>query len=261
MIIQVKFFFLAHKKISTIFSLTLLLISPVFSCFSQSVQLSKDEKADFALLEAVKIYDSHLRRNTMVYTGRSYHDDEPNVKGHPYFGEDYWEFGRIDYDNNVYDSIYLKYDIYKDHILIENFNSDGFLSPITLFRKKVASFDLMGHYFVRIENDTLSNLKAGFYDRMYKHNGIEVLVKRRKEIVNSNDYDPLGEMYNQNDRYYLKKDNYTYQVRKKKSILKVLSDYKKEIKMFIKSNNFSFKVNTDIQIVEVVKYYDSLGRN
>ena len=110
MIKQVKFYFLIHKKISTIFSLTLLLISPVCSCFSQSVQLSKDEKVDFALMEAVKKYDSHLRRNTMVYTGRSYHDARPNVKGHQYFGEDYWEFGRIDYDNNVYDSIYLKYD-------------------------------------------------------------------------------------------------------------------------------------------------------
>jgi hypothetical protein len=225
------------------------------------VQLSKDEKVDFALMEAVKKYDSHLRRNTMVYTGRSYHDARPNVKGHQYFGEDYWEFGRIDYDNNVYDSIYLKYDIYKDLVLIENFNSSGFLSPITLFSKKVASFDLMGHHFVWIERDTSSNIKSSFYDQMYNQNGLEVLIRRKKEIVNSNEFNSLSEKYDQNDRYYIKKDSYTYQVRKKKSILKVLSDHKKEVKNFIKSNNLNFKINADNQIVEVVKYYDSLRTN
>ena len=61
------------------------------------------------------------------------------------------------------------------------------------------------------------------------------------------------------DRYYIRKDGNMYRVRKKRSILKVLADRKKEVKSFIRTNYFDFRTNPDYQLTEVVRYYDSLN--
>lgn len=225
---------------------------------AQQTEFQKDDPVQKALALAIDEYDRQLGRNTMSYTGRSYYDPNGNIKGHQFFMDDYWESGNVTYDGNRYDSIFLKYDIYKDLLLIENFNSNGYLSPIILYSPKVSSFDLFGYSFKRFEEDSLSKLKTGYYNIMYEGNGMEVLIKRRKEITNSNEINTLLEMYSQKDKYYIKKDKAYHQVKKKKSILKVLVDHKKEMKSYIKRNNYRFKNNPDSQLVETVKYYNSL---
>ena len=160
-------------RIASVVPLLNVLIASSVLLFGQEAQTHSNANEELALQEAAKIYDTHLRRNSMIYTGRSYYEGRSGTIGHPFFEDNYWENGSIVYDNSSYDSIYLKYDIYKDLILIENFNSSGYSSPITLYSKKVSSFDLMGYHFIRLEEDTLSNIKAGFYNQMYRNNGLE----------------------------------------------------------------------------------------
>lgn len=252
-----------HKRCKSITGKVgfLILFSCVISVSNAQIQETEDlqdDQVQSAFLNTVANYDKQLRRNAMIYTGRSYYDEHSNIQGHQFFIEDYWEQGNINYNGQVYDSIFIKYDIFRDLLLIENFNSDGFLSPIILYKQKISWFDLMGYHFVHLEKDTISSLKEGFYNQMYKSDNIEVLIKRRKEIVNSTSVNSLQEMFNQKDRYYIKKDNLYHQVRKRKSVLKLFEDQKKEVKSFIKKNRILFKTNADIELVAVVKYYESL---
>ena len=225
---------------------------------AQQLEDRQDEIIEKAFVKAVSIYNTEIGRNSMVYTGSGYYGPYNGIRGHQYFIDDYWEQGSLIYDGHAFDSIFLKYDVYRDLLIIENFNSNGFLSPIQLYSPKVSSFDLMGYYFIRLEKDTISNIRAGFYNQMYKSKDMEVLVKRRKEIINSNEINSIREEFTIKDRYYIKKNGMFYRVKKKRSVLKVLEDQKKEIKRFIRKNNFRFKFRPDNQLVEVVKYYDSL---
>lgn len=227
--------------------------------FSQATNISREDKSKLALTRAINTYDQYIGRNAMIYTGNSYFDAYEGILNHQFFVVDYWEFGSVNYDNYSYDSIFLMYDIYQDLLLIENFNSDGFLSPIKLYSPKVSSFRLHGFDFIRLEKDTISNIKEGFYNLMYDGDNLQVLVKRRKEIVNANEINSVREEFIERDRYYIQKYGIYYQVRKRGSILKVLNDHKKEVKAFIRKNNFIFKINPETQMVEVVKYYDSLN--
>jgi len=228
------------------------------SVSAQQIEGRQDEIIEKAFAEAVSVYNKEIGKNSMIFTGSAYYDSYGGIIGHQYFVNDYWEQGSLVYDDHKYDSIFLKYDVYRDLLLIENFNSDGYLSPIQLYGPKVSSFNLMGYYFIRLERDTISNIKAGFYNQMYKSKDIEVLIKRRKEISNSNGINTIREEFTNKSRYYIKKGGLFYRVKKRKSILKVLEDRKKEIKNFIKKNKFYFKESIDIQLVEVVAYYDSL---
>ena len=246
------------RKFSTFGVILILWLNFSSTVSAQQIEDRQNEIIQKAFAKAVSFYDMEIARNSTVYTGSSYYDAHRGIKGHQFFLNDYWELGSLVYDGYGYDSIYLKYDIYRDILLIEHLNSNGYLSPIQPYRPKVSSFDLMGYYFIRLEKDTVSNIRTGFYNQMYKSKNIEVLVKRRKEIIKSNEIYTLREKFSEKDRYYIKKNGIFYRVKKKGSILKVLEDQKKEIKSFIRKNNFHFKDSPDLQLVEVVKYYDSL---
>jgi len=245
------------QRISLLILLCIFLVTS--KLYSQDSVISRDDKSQLALTRAIHTYDQYIGRNALVYTGSSYFDAYGNIQNHQFFVDDYWEFGSVIYDNYSYDSIFLMYDIYQDLLLIENFNSEGFLSPIKLYTPKVSYFQLHGFEFIRLEKDTISNIKEGFFNLMYNGDDLQVLVKRRKEIVNANEINSVREEFIEKDRYYIRKDGLYHQVRKRGSILKVLYDHKKEVKAFIRKNNFMFKISPETQMVEVVKYYDSLN--
>lgn len=219
---------------------------------------TKVDIEDSALKYAISLYEFEQGRNSLIYTGKGYYDPHDGIIGHQFFMEDYWEPGHVTYDQSTYDSIYLKYDIYKDILLVENFNSQGYLSPIKLFSENVQGFEIFGYEFVRLEKDTISGLRGGFYNLMYSADELQVLVRRRKEIIQSNEINSIKKEFVRKDRHYIKKDGMYHRIRKKKSVLKVLYDHKKEVKSYIRQNNLLFKVNLDLQLVQVVKYYSSL---
>lgn len=250
------------KMAGGIFSTIVMLFLGVLLSYSTSnAQKAETQSAEIyqqSFARAVSIYDAHIGKNSMLRTGRYYFTDYGGKKGHQFYVDDYWERGSVTYEGEVFDNIFLKYDIYGDIILVEHFNIDGYPSPIQLYRPKVSSFTLMGHHFIWLEKDTISGLRTGFYDQMYKNDGLEVLVKRKKEMVNATEINSVNEEFAVKDRFYIKKNEMIYRVKSNGSIAKVLKDRKKEVKSFIKKNHFIFKINTDNQLVEVVKYYDSL---
>lgn len=221
-------------------------------------QSRTDSITAIALRSAIDLYDKELGRNTMIFTGEGYYDPYQGIKGHQFFLDDYWEVGSVLYDGHHYDSVNLKYDILKDLIIVENYNSKGYSSPNILYGPKVSSFNLVGHQFVRLEKDPLSGLKEGYYETIYHKENIEIYIKRRKEIVNTSIERGIREKFEQKDRYYIFKDGKYNQVRRKKSIVKLFEDRKKEIKSFLNANNYDFKINPDLQYIEVVDFYISL---
>ena len=236
----------------------LVLCSSLFVCISSKAQELAEMQAEKAFENAVNEYDSYLGKNSFLYTGSSYVGPYSGIIGHQFFFDDYWEQGNIIYDQSSFDSIYLKYDIYTDNLLIENFGLNGLPSHMKLYGPKVTYFLLHGYTFIRIENDTLSNMKDGFYNLLYDGISVQAVAKRRKEIVEAHEQNTIREIFVQKDKFYIKKGGKYNQVRNKKSILKVLEDRKKEVKSYIKSQGIYFKVDPDDKLIEVVRYYDSL---
>jgi hypothetical protein len=119
----------------------------------------------------------------------------------------------------------------------------------------------MGHYFVNIEEDTLSNVKNGFYDVLSDGAKAKVLIKRRKEINESQNMGRLEKEYDINDIWYIKSSQEYYIVKGKNSILKVLADRKNEIKAFLRKNKERFRNDHEKQLIDVVEYYNSISNN
>ena len=191
-----------HKTLKYLF-LWLILTITTPRLMSQSVVLPPEQKADSALAKAIRIYDRTIGRNSFLFTGRVYVDKFSGIRGHQYFGEDYWEKGEITYEGQKFDSIFLMYDIYNDQIILEHFNSSGSISPIKLYNPNVNSFYLQGHRFIRLGEDSISGLKEGFYDELYLGKNLSIYVQRQKQIAKVDQTNDLHEIFIDKNKYFI----------------------------------------------------------
>lgn len=236
-------------------------VTPLYLFAQSETEDLTSTSSNEAFFNALNIYNNAIGRNSLIFTGGVYHDSQRGIKGHPFYMNDYWEIGTIVYEGQQYDSIEIKYNILRDLLIVKNIDKRGFIWPIQLNSLKVEEFNVMGHYFVNIEEDTLSNVKNGFYDVLSDGAKAKVLIKRRKEINESQNMGRLEKEYDINDIWYIKSSQEYYIVKGKNSILKVLADRKNEIKAFLRKNKERFRNDHEKQLIDVVEYYNSISNN
>jgi hypothetical protein len=214
-----------------------------------------------ALANAMNIYNDAIGDNSMILTGSYYIESNTGVDGDPFFINNFWNSGSIVYEGQRYDSIDIRYDIYSDLVIIKYVDKLGYVRPIQLHRSKVEEFILMDHHFIRLEGDSLSTVKTGFFDLLYDGEKASVLAKRRKEISRTQSLSNLVKKYYSNDIRYIRTGHNYYVVKGKKSLLEVLSDRKDEVKTFLKKNKARLRKDYERQFIEAVQYYNSIVNN
>ena len=208
-------------------------VTPLYLFAQGETEDLTSTSTNVAFANAVNMYNNTIGKNSVIFTGVAYYDIRRGIKGHPFFMNDLWEIGTIVYRDQKFDSIDIKYDILRDLLLVKNIDKRGFIWPIQLNSLKVEEFNVLGHHFMNIEEDTLSNFKTGFYDVLFDGDKAKVLIKRRKEINESQGFGNLEKEYVLNDIWYIKSGQEYYVVKGKNSILKVFADRKNEIKAFL----------------------------
>jgi hypothetical protein len=216
-----------------------------------------DNQADQALSEAINLYDRRLGQNSFVYNGRIYNEKFTGTRGHPYFSDDYWITGRITFQDMVFDSLELIYEIYHDQLLLSSFNNHGRLAPIILNSRDIKNFELHGHTFVFLEYDSVSNLREGFYDEVYSGPDLKIYIKRKKEISTKTFGTDMWTEFSETNIYYLKKENTYYLVRNRKSAINAFKEYKKELITFIKNRNLDFRADMEGTLLKIVAWFES----
>jgi len=193
-----------------------------------------------------------------LYSGIQYDLYNPHMKGNAYFNDvDSWNKGSVFYDGYLYTNVNMMYDIYKDEVVILIYNN---FMRISLISEKVRDFDLLNQHFIYLKNNPANSnsLKTGFYDELYSGK-IQVLSKKTKNIQNSTDYTGnIIPYFSPAKDYYLLKNGKYYTVNGQGAFLDALSDHKKEIKQFVRTNNIKFKKAPEQAMTAIAAYYDHL---
>ncbi len=240
---------------------SLWLVLLLSTCPLISVHGQHDDAATLAseaLSSTVHQYDTYFGKNLSIYTGPQYAFNYAQVGGNQYFIDDYWEQGRVVYEGQVYDSVFMKYDVFNDLIVVEHFGEKGLVMSIQLFSPKINSFTLHDHYFERLAADSAGVIREGFYDILFGGKQISAMVKRQKEIVRTTSTSTLADDFVGKDRHFLYKGGLYYPVKKRGSVIKVLHDHKKEVKNFVRTNKLFFMADRDRDLRIVAQYYESL---
>jgi len=241
-----------------IFLIILLTVSASASIAQNQIAKSATKNKNEDLLKAESIYNETFHNHSKILTGKYYNDSYRGIKDHPYYNESSWKIGSVGYENQEYDSIEIKYDVYRDLLLVKYIDEQGYIRPIQLYSAKVEAFQLYGHHFQHLEGDSLPNDISGFFDLLHSGNNASVLAKRRKEIDQSNTLTSLEHRFVTKDKLYIRLGQNFYEIKKRKSMLEVLSDRKSELKAYLKLNKSRFKNDHEKELVEAVKYYNSI---
>lgn len=212
-----------------------------------------------AVAELAQVYQDSIGLQSHLYSGAEYTSLAKHyMEGHPYFKTKSFEPGSVHYDGVELHDVRLMYDVEQDELAII-YPGTGYI--IKLVKQLVTGFELGGETFQKLALDsTASPSKATYYSVL--HDGqVKVLAQRRKvgqERVTSKGFE--GE-YRVEDRHYLIKDGAYHPISRKRSLLALMQDERKDLNAFIRENKLKFrKQHKEASFVKVARHYDSLKR-
>jgi len=209
-------------------------------------------------VEPLAVYLSQkdsLKESQILYNGRIWRNLYSAVKGDQFlFSKDFLP-GTVSMNGKTYTNLNLNYDIYNDEILTPNVHGE----IIQLNKEMVDSFTLVldakTYRFFNIQKDSLNTIK-GFVKVLY-YGKSSLYVKYKKEIqplAVEDKYDLFFRTY----RVYFVKGSDVKLISNKRELLKVLYDYKTQIKDFMKKNSLKISKKDPESYIPVIRYYDSI---
>ena len=242
-------------KYNTFFFILLVILLVHFKAFGQ---LDKSDSGFYqtAVNNAINAYSKSETDQARIYNGRQYKPFTfPFINGSPFFLTDQFSNASIVYDGGFYDNIRLLYDEVAEMVIF----SAG--SRLELINDRIEKFTIAGHRFIHLKKDSIKNgVPAGFYEQLYAGN-IQVFKKEKKSLK---DVLSVADGYQAGIEvktgYYIRKKGSYYTVNKKKEVLNILSDKRKEIQQLIKENKLDFRHDKENTLVAIAAYYDQLTR-
>jgi hypothetical protein len=202
------------------------------------------------LTSAKSIHTQRIRSESLLYNGVAFDEYQPLDDEYPYLHED-WVSGTLRYDEQDFDSVYLRYDLYTDNLQIENYN---FGATIQLIRDRVEHFTLGNRAFILADDASLSK---GFYEVLYD-GPTRTLAKRKKDLQEWITSSEITHDFTQKNKYYIFKDQAYHQVSTKKSVLSLFGDRKQEVNKKFRDRKIKFRKNKEKAIVTMVELYDTV---
>jgi hypothetical protein len=237
--------------------LSLLLFISIQASVSQSVT-ADTSFVSASINNAVNQYAEKFEGEIPLYNGTAYSDYNALVDEHPYFLSNDWIEGAIRYDNDTYEKIALQFDIRSpEKVVIEHATSG---QKVQLINERISFFTLGSHRFIRLEKHETDQFKgaAGFYEVLVPGQPVTLFAKHVKTLQKRfSSYLVVAE-FETITKYYFRKDGRYYPVKGKKSVMKVLSDEKNELRRQMKKNRTRFSGSREHTLIESAKLYNQI---
>lgn len=218
---------------------------------SSVAQHQKDTAMVSASVVNMKLkYSQALKGQMQLYDGSDYIEPVQLKEEHPYFFDEDWIMGTIQYNNGLFENVPLLYNIYTDKVIAEHFYA---ASMIQLVSEKIDYFILDGHKFVHLQAPPITR---GFYE-LLSDGKVKFYIRHRKEFQETISAGEIQRDFKEKRDYYIFKDGTYHPVKTKKSVLKVFSDHQKEINQYIRSSRLSFRQGRDSAIKQIVDFYNT----
>ncbi|NLP58782.1 hypothetical protein [Lutibacter sp. B1] len=184
---------------------------------------------------------------------------------------DEWNKGILVLNDSVFSKQdYLKYDTYKDRVLIKNMNNIS--EVIEIKDKSFTGFSIIEgkknikHDFVKIPSENFKDEdQGGFYEIVFNKENTNYFIKKNSKVL----YDPNRSKgtqtinnypleYRDIVEYYIKNNEglYVNVKLKKKDIKSILTNHSQDIDFYIKANKIKFSKENDV--MKLINYYYSL---
>ena len=232
-----------------------LIISLLF-CFLQQV-LSARTNSFSGLSNSYSNLPDSVFESQLLYNGRIWKNLFYMIREDQFLFSNQFLPGSVFIKGKSFNNIKLKYDIFKDEILIP-YSPDGILQ---LTKELVDSFTIefqnSKYRFARIQDSTFNDLK-GFAQVLYKGK-TALFVKFTKKIDKpaiEGEYDKFYQI----TRIYFEKDNMIYPLTGKADLLKGLAEKKDQVRNFLKENKLTVTNKDPGSFIPAFVYFDQINQ-
>jgi len=224
-------------------------------CIAQSVS-TDSAVVEQSLKNTIATYYKTIGENSHLYNGSEYVGYNYETNKNPFFESIFMLNGTVAYDGTVYHDVPIAYDTYHDLLITNRYEKNY---RIMLVSDKIDSFQLAGHNFIRVVQDSSNQdiISTGFYERLYLGKTV-VLAKRKKKYEETISTNGTSSQFTEDDHYFILKKGIFYSVRNRKTALSVFKEDKKEIQKLLHKNKIKFKPNSEYGIVKIAEYHDQL---
>ena len=169
---------------------------------------------------------------------------------------DEFKKGSINYNEQIYFDLFLKYDIYSDELVLRPYDEAN-TTKINLIKDNIKSFIIGNEKFTNLKELNTSIFKGGYYEEVLIKNNITLYIKYYKEKkkstkdeINLIDYVPKYE-------FILFKENKYNLISEKKEIITLFPDDKRKINDFYLMNRDLRKENPSLFMKNLIRYINN----
>lgn len=225
----------------------------VFSCHHLSAQdsllLQKTERYAAGYLKTVVSYATIFSGNREQPLGFS-------TSNHPYFKEQDFTTGRLSYDGIIYPGVHLRWDLYKDQLIVLSPNNYN----IVLQSVNVNFFEIYGYHVFQLLPDGLAGCpSAGYYILLYSADNYFLLEKLTNSLQEEN-IKKYRYNFNLSSKFYLQKEDAYYKIQNRRTLLNCLETHRNELKHFMRSHHLRYKKDAEKTVLETIREHEKLSR-
>lgn len=204
-------------------------------------------------------FDNTLKKeNLEISNGKLFTNNFKTLETDQFYTTEY-SIETIQYKNQTYTDVYLKYDIYRDVLIFRPFGeSENF--GVELISEYVNSFTLKNKTFINlslITNDSIDFIK-GYFEENFKSGKINFYIKHKKETKELINNQRLYNSFLNYNRYILSSNNNFYEIKNTKDLIKIFPSLKKDIKQFSNENFLLLRTDKDAFFEKMIKKISTL---
>ena len=213
----------------------------------------------FSSLQAQSSIDEHFdqtvgKENLPLNNGVFYYNLYKTNNTNQYYYTNKYLVGNIVYEDQFYNNVNLKYDIYKDILIFKPYGeSENF--GIELINDKVSQFSINNKKFINLSNITKDSIKGikGYYEENFVSERISFYIKHKKGTKTFIQNQAVYNDFEVENEFLLLINNDYNQIKNKKDVVTLFTQYKNEI------NNF-YSDNSKLQKINKTEFYEKLFR-
>lgn len=205
--------------------------------------------------------NDYNHEDTELLYSKIYEPAYINAEGHSFLGENKFYECNFSYKGKLYTNQYVKYDIFKQRLILFNKNDKnlpGFLELNTYYIDSLR-FDLEGKNYLYkpfVEFDDILPEDIAVFRVIY--DGKVKFLSSDSKSLQELGYEGKRDLFIQNTDYYMIRENELHKIKNRRDIINLTSDKKQKIKQYIKDNNLKIKLSNISDIIILIEFYEEL---
>ncbi len=215
----------------------------------------------FLFMIIVNSIHAQSTNSNELLNGRIYQNQIENAEGHPFFKTNLFSSGWLNYKSQVFLNQQVLYDLLNQNVVVNQQVNHSLPKFIVMNDKYIKEFEITingNKYFFTKKYATTAGLNKNieFFQIIYE-NSLVYLIGYEKKIDEMYGIDNI-EKFVEKQYHYIIYNNNAYQINRKKDLMEIFYDNKKDIKVFIKKNKLKFDSEHIPNIIILMEFCESL---